>query len=158
MVRPGRFRPKFPLLSDLTSRTRDQDGFTLIELLIVVVLIGILAAIAIPAFLSQRSKSQDAAAKSTLNTAAKAAQAYYVDHDDSYATMTIDDLKGIEPSLADAGALKAAVAVLSSSSSDFTVYAQSRSGKYHTYTRTSGVAFRCSSSGPPTSACSSSSW
>ena len=58
---------------------RDRDGFTLIELLIVVVIIGILAAIAIPKFSSTREKAYFAAMKSDLKNLASQQEIYYSD-------------------------------------------------------------------------------
>jgi prepilin-type N-terminal cleavage/methylation domain-containing protein len=58
---------------------KNQKGFTLIELMIVIAIIGILAAIAIPQFNSYRKRAFDASAQSNLRNAATAQEAYYVD-------------------------------------------------------------------------------
>jgi type IV pilus assembly protein PilA len=55
----------------------DEKGFTLIELLVVILIIGILAAIALPAFLSQRSKGQDADAKSQARNLVSHVEGFY---------------------------------------------------------------------------------
>ena len=71
--------------------TRIRKGFTLIELLIVVVIIGILAAIAIPKFANTKTKAYQAAMKSDLRNLVTAEEAFF--SDSSKYTSTITDLK-----------------------------------------------------------------
>jgi type IV pilus assembly protein PilA len=63
----------------------NRKGFTLIELLIVVVIIGILAAIAIPKFANTKEKAYVASMKSDLRNLVTAQEAYFSDHNSSYA-------------------------------------------------------------------------
>ena len=67
----------------------DEGGFTLVELMAVVVIIGILAAIAIPNYIGQQDKAKDAAAMAQLRTAATSQQLYYVDQN-AYAGTTTE--------------------------------------------------------------------
>ena len=88
------------MFTKLLRRTREEKGFTLIELLVVILIIGILAAIAIPAFLNQKGKAYDSNAKSDARTAATAQETYFTDNN-AYATGAtgLTALEAIEPTL-----------------------------------------------------------
>jgi len=74
----------------MLSRIRRKDkGFTLIELMIVVAIIGILAAIAIPNFMNYQCKAKQSEAKSNLGNIRTTQEAYYAEHN-SYAKVLSD--------------------------------------------------------------------
>jgi type IV pilus assembly protein PilA len=72
-------RAMFQRLQSSKKLSKLQAGFTLVELLIVVIIIGILSAIAIPAFLNQQEKARAKAADSTVMSAARACAALQID-------------------------------------------------------------------------------
>jgi type IV pilus assembly protein PilA len=83
-----------------SRRLADARGFTLVELLVCMLILSIMAAIALPAWLDQRAKGEDAEAKQTLRTAVIALNSHHLDTGDYNATTA--DLVTIEPSLGDA--------------------------------------------------------
>ena len=66
---------------------KTEEGFTLIELMIVIAIIGILAAIAIPQFSAYRQRSFNSAAQADLRNATTAQEAYFVDEQEYCATI-----------------------------------------------------------------------
>lgn len=77
----------------------NEEGFTLIELLTVILIIGVLAAIAIPSFLNQTSKAYDASAKELAHDALIAAETYSTDHNGSYAGLTLASLPAYDATI-----------------------------------------------------------
>jgi len=117
------------------STLRDTRGFTLVELLVVLLILGILAAIALPAFLGQRTKGHDAAVRSMLRTAMVSVQTFEIDNQTFSATRT--DLEGIESSIVNASADFS----VSGTVNTFAISEKSKSGTEFTLTRDANGKF-----------------
>jgi type IV pilus assembly protein PilA len=129
------------MLHKLRQRAQDEKGFTLIELLVVILIIGILAAIALPAFLNQRGKAQDSEAKSAARTAQTAAETVYTEAQ-SYEAVDVAKLKRIEPAL---GEGKATLTDASGTETGFELTVESKTGNTFTITKETDPAAETSS-------------
>lgn len=117
-------------------RAGDQQGFTLVEVLVVCIVIGVLAAIALPAFLNQTQKADDAGAKTHLNTASHVLEARSTESG-TYAATTVQDLVDAESSLAAADGLS-----VTGTAATYTLEMDSESGAHYTLARLASGAMR----------------
>jgi type IV pilus assembly protein PilA len=94
------------MLKRLRERAGSESGFTLIELLVVMLILGILAAIAIPAFLNQKGKANDSSAKVQVRTMQTAMETCASDNTGSASYLNCGDptrLHAIEPTIPTSG-------------------------------------------------------
>ncbi len=147
-------------MSRVSPRRRGlQEGFTLIELLVVVLIIGILASIAIPAFLGQRRKAQDSAAKSLIRSGVIAAESYYTESiNQSFggmpANLLADQEQNVNWTLGPAQAKSDEVQIIlfgtSPNEDSYALASTSRTGTVFVYLRQpTGAASRCSGTAAP---------
>jgi type IV pilus assembly protein PilA len=143
------------------KQTRSDEGFTMIELLVVILIVGILAAIAIPAFLSQKGKASDAGAKTLANTAATTAEAIGNDHGGEYKSVNLTELKAYEPSIQETeGKGEAWISKAEGTASEYSVTATSATKDTFTITKkVSGESVRtCESKLSYKGGCPNGSW
>jgi type IV pilus assembly protein PilA len=145
----------------LARRASASEGFSLPEVLVVILILGVLAAIAIPAFLSTTTSATDVQAKELVRNAESAAETFAEDHGGSYAEMTTAGLAAEDGTIATTASTQHAwLSSAKGSASEYTLTATATNKDVLTITRTAdgSVSRTCHSAKSYCSGAENSSW
>ena len=130
------------MLTKIRKATKGEEGFTLIELMVVILIIGILMAIAIPSFFAVRNRAYKASAVSVRTTAVKTMELYGTDHDGEYTGANATELVALEPAIefADSGAVEDVAVISGVGARSYTISVTGRDAIAYTAVKTDGGA------------------